>query len=112
MLASFYRQFEEWLHLEGIIENSDWRTYAGQRFFYVNSQLPAQSLTQQLLETGERLSIGTKLKPECIYVRSAEHWHVYRFRFRVPDEKQFCCGNLCENCFLLRLSPSSQTTTS
>lgn len=107
MLASFYRQFEECLRSEGIIVQSEWRMYAGQRFFYVNSKLPVHSLTQLLLETGERLSIGTILKPECIYVRSSDPWHVYRFRFRVPDEKQFCCGNLCEDCFLLRSSASS-----
>ena len=104
MLASFYQQFVETLHRDKLIAQSNWRTYAGQRFLYVNSPLPASVLTKQLLEAAERLSYGTRLKPECIYVRSAENWHVYRFRFRVPDEKQFCCGNLCEDCFLHRVS--------
>jgi hypothetical protein len=102
MLAAFYQQLVEMLLQEGTITQSSWRTHAGQRFFYVSSTLPAPSLTNKLMETGERLSTGTKLKPECIYVRSDEHGHVYRFRFLVPSEKQFCCGNLCEDCFLLR----------
>lgn len=102
MLAAFYKQLEETLLQEGTITACSWRTYAGRRFYYVRSPLPAPSLTNRLLETGERLSAGTKLKPECIYVRSDEHEHVYRFRFLVPSEKQFCCGNLCEDCFLLR----------
>lgn len=109
MLATFYQQFEETLFQEGTITESSWRSYAGQRFFYVASPLPAPSLTKRLFETGERLSAGTKLKPECIYVRSDELGHVFRFRFLVPSEKQFCCGNLCEDCFLLRehSTPSS-----
>jgi len=102
MLAAFYQQLEATLLQEGIITASTWRTHAGQRFFYVSSALPAHRLTTQLVETGERLTADTKLKPECIYVRSEEHGHVYRFRFLVPSEKQFCCGNLCEDCFLLR----------
>ncbi|MGF9910654.1 hypothetical protein [Brevibacillus porteri] len=106
MLATFYHQFEEALHREKIVTHSSWRTYAGQLFFYVSSTLPAPLLTKQLMETGERLTTDTKLKPECIYVRSDDMQHVYRFRFRVPDEKQFCCGNLCEDCFLLRQNES------
>lgn len=102
MLATFYQKFEEKLHQEGIVTKTGWRTHAGQRFFYVSSTLPAPSLTKRLLETGERLTTDTKLKLECIYVRSHETQHVYRFRFLVPSEKQFCCGNLCEDCFLLR----------
>lgn len=102
MLASFYQQFEKALLQEGIASSCHWRTYAGQRFFYVSSTLPAQSLTTRLMEIGERLTSDTKLKPECIYVRSDDRQHVYRFRFLVPNEKQFCCGNLCEDCFLLR----------
>ncbi|MED1950691.1 hypothetical protein [Brevibacillus centrosporus] len=102
MLATFYQQFEKTLLQEGTITSYNWRTHAGQRFFYVSSALPATSLTSRLMETGERLTTGTKLKPECIYVRSDDRHHVYRFRFLVPSEKQFCCGNLCEDCFLLR----------
>lgn len=89
-----------------IVTHSSWQTYAGQLFFYVCSTLPAPLLTNQLMETGERLTTDTKLQPECIYVRSDDVQHVYRFRFRVPDEKQFCCGNLCEDCFLLRQNES------
>ncbi|WNC17086.1 hypothetical protein [Brevibacillus brevis] len=102
MLARFYQQFEETLLQEGTITASRWGTYAGQRFFYVSSAFPASALTKRLTETGERLAAGTILKPECIYVRSDDREHVYRFRFTVPNEKQFCCGNLCEDCFLLR----------
>lgn len=102
MLAAFYQQFEATLLQEGTVSASTWRMYAGQRFFYVSSTLPAHHLTARLMETGERLATGTKLKPECIYVRSDDQGHVYRFRFLVPSEKQFCCGNLCEDCFLLR----------
>ena len=102
MLASFYQQMAETLQQGGMIVNSIWRTYAGQRFFYVNSMLPAPTVTTCILEVAKHLSSGTRLQPECVYVRSEATWHVYRFRFRVPDEKQFCCGNLCADCVLRR----------
>lgn len=102
MLEHYYQRFEAELCKRSQFSHVGWREFAGQRFIYVNSPLPASHLANILLEAGNLLTRGTKLKVECIYVRSVEHQHVFRFRFLVPHEKQFCCGNLCEDCFLLR----------
>ncbi|MGD6833189.1 hypothetical protein ACQCT5_13550 [Sutcliffiella halmapala] len=43
-----------------------------------------------------------KVTVETHFVREAHHQYVYRHRFFVPQEKMFCCGNLCEDCIRLR----------
>lgn len=102
MLELVYQRYHETVTHLSEIAALEWREYAGQRFLYVSSPLPMESLTHLLLEAGERVISGTKLQVELLHVRSLEALHVFRFRFLVPNEKQFCCGNLCEDCFLLR----------
>ncbi|TRY27966.1 hypothetical protein FOI68_00980 [Brevibacillus sp. LEMMJ03] len=102
LLDTYYQQLTAAILQQDFADQACWRVFAGQRFFYVASPLPASQLAERLLATGERITADTKLKPECVYVRSAGLQHVFRFRFLVPQEKQFCCGNLCEDCFLLR----------
>lgn len=102
MLDTYYADLLRELVKNGTASEVIWRLFAGQRFLYVNSPLQASQLAKRLLETGSSITEGTKLKIECIYVRSIGDQHVFRFRFLVPSEKQFCCGNLCEDCFLLR----------
>lgn len=43
-----------------------------------------------------------KVTVETHFVRQAQNQYVYRHRFFVPQEKMFCCGNLCEDCIRLR----------
>lgn len=104
MLEFVYQHFSETVSRLSAIHGLEWREYAGQRFLYVSSPLPAESLTHLLMEAGERTASGTTLKVELLPIRSAGSCHVFRFRFLVPNVKQFCCGNLCEDCFLLRES--------
>ncbi len=102
MLEHVYRQFHETLLRTPGVTDAKWHVYAGQRFYYVETLLPAGAVGDLLMEAGECVTAGTKLKAESIFVRSLPDCHVFRFRFLVPNEKQFCCGNLCEDCFLLR----------
>jgi hypothetical protein len=102
VLEHYYQRFEAELCMQSELSQFHWLEFAGQRFLYVNSPLPASHLAKKLLEAGNLSTQGTKLKVECLYVRSLEHLHVFRFRLLVPNEKQFCCGNLCDDCFLLR----------
>ncbi|KPB03336.1 hypothetical protein [Bacillus sp. CHD6a] len=44
-----------------------------------------------------------KVTVETHFVRSKKSLFVYRHRFYVPQEKMFCCGNLCEDCIRLRV---------
>jgi hypothetical protein len=102
VLEHVYQHYHETMSRLPEITHVEWREFAGQRFLYVSSPLPAGSLTKVLLEAGNRVASGTKLKVELLYVRSLDSQHVFRFRFLVPNEKQFCCGNLCQDCFLFR----------
>ncbi|QQE72934.1 hypothetical protein KDJ56_13365 [Brevibacillus composti] len=102
LLDQWYHQLIIHLREEGVITEAAWREYAGQRFLYVNSPLPPPELGICLTEAGERMTQGTVARPECIFVRSSGTDQVYRFRFRIPEDKKFCCGNLCEDCFLFR----------
>jgi hypothetical protein len=45
---------------------------------------------------------GKRLTLELAFVRSEENLYVFRMRFLVPQEKMFCCGNLCFDCIRLR----------
>jgi hypothetical protein len=108
VLDSYYERFHQSLLQADTVAETSWRIHAGHRFYYVNCPLPAHQVAKLLLEAGESVAAGTKLKVECIYVRSHGEEHVFRFRFLVPDEKQFCCGNLCEDCYLLRQQTDSR----
>ncbi|WP_226681113.1 hypothetical protein [Sutcliffiella horikoshii] len=44
-----------------------------------------------------------KVTVETHFVRRDENLFVYRHRFYVPQEKMFCCGNLCDDCIRLRV---------
>jgi hypothetical protein len=103
VLETYYGLYLAFLANHRDIAYIGWREYAGQRFLYVHSPLPGSRIDQLLREAGHEIVIGTKLKTECIHVRSAEDVHVFRFRFLVPSEKQFCCGHLCEDCFRFRV---------
>lgn len=102
MLDEAYQEVVRLLCTHREITHAEWRHYAGFRFLYVWSPLPARQLAMRLEEAGCQITAGTRLQWESVYVRSEGHQHIFRFRLLVPLEKQFCCGNLCEDCFLLR----------
>lgn len=43
-----------------------------------------------------------KVTVETHFFRCQDNLFVYRHRFYVPQEKMFCCGNLCEDCIRLK----------
>jgi hypothetical protein len=103
VLDAYYERFLAEILRASHFPLAAWREFAGQRFLYVSSPLNENEVTSHLIEQGTALVEGTKLQIECVYVRSVDNLHVYRFRFTVPNEKQFCCGNQCEDCTLLRI---------
>ncbi|WP_126427617.1 hypothetical protein [Brevibacillus marinus] len=78
----------------------EWRTYAGHRFLYVTSTDALSDLLAVIQREAEALIKGTRIRYRCDYVRSEEKRFVFRFRFLVPQEKMFCCGNQCADCTL------------
>ncbi|SEM71546.1 hypothetical protein [Lihuaxuella thermophila] len=78
------------------------KQFAGVSFLYVKLQAPSsqQDFENFLHKEAERFITGTSWFYEFEYIRSSQAGLIYRFRFRVPEEKSFCCGNECPNCIL------------
>jgi hypothetical protein len=78
------------------------KQFAGVSFLYVKlrATFSQQDFENFLQKAAERFIIGTAWSYEFEYIRSSQAGLIYRFRFRVPEEKSFCCGNECPNCIL------------
>ncbi|MFC0189017.1 hypothetical protein ACFFJY_12010 [Fictibacillus aquaticus] len=70
-------------------------------FLYVSLRLDTADRKQaeQIIKLCAAKAIkGKRLRIVMEYVREEIDLLVYRFRFLVPQEKMFCCGNLCPDC--------------
>ncbi|MCM3732291.1 hypothetical protein M3196_11530 [Fictibacillus nanhaiensis] len=77
---------------------------AGIPFVYVSvvPQTSLETATNILKKHAVKSMKGKRLTLEINFVRSEENLYVFRMRFLVPQEKMFCCGNLCFDCIRLR----------
>jgi hypothetical protein len=77
---------------------------AGIPFLYVqmNSILTIAEIKEKINKESRIAMKGKRLTSECIFVREETSLYVFRHRFYVPQEKMFCCGNLCEDCIRLK----------
>jgi hypothetical protein len=91
--------FDKLTNIPGII-NVHRKIFTGIPFIYVetSSNLPTEKLEHLLKEAAASAMKGCRLHCESIFVRCENGLHVYRHRFLVPQEKMFCCGNLCDDC--------------
>ncbi|MBM6618576.1 hypothetical protein [Bacillus suaedaesalsae] len=80
--------------------------YTGVPFLYIqvaeNTNTSQEDIETTIKKAAARSMKGKRLHSETIFVRQEQHLFVYRHRFYVPQEKMFCCGNLCVNCVRLR----------
>lgn len=84
--------------------NIEKKIMAGIPFVYV-SVVPNTSLeaaTDILKKHAVKSMKGKRLTLELNFVRSEKNLYIFRMRFLVPQEKMFCCGNLCFDCIRLR----------
>jgi AICAR transformylase/IMP cyclohydrolase PurH len=103
-LEPIWQQFIKKLTLNKDIDSAYWRKISGIPFLYI---IIAPELSQLTLETIiKKCSVavikGNRLHSETIFVRQDGVLLVYRHRFYVPQEKMFCCGNLCVDCTRLK----------
>ncbi|WP_261133873.1 hypothetical protein [Bacillus sp. Marseille-Q3570] len=77
---------------------------AGIPFLYLTSDsIMNRKEVEKIIERAAVASMkGKRLHFESIYVRSENQMIVYRCRFYVPQQKMFCCGNLCHDCIRFR----------
>ncbi|MBY6036215.1 hypothetical protein KUV80_06105 [Fictibacillus nanhaiensis] len=103
-LNNIWEDFINRIHLDHVVIFIEKKIMAGIPFVYVTVE-PHTSLdltTQVIKKHAVKAMQGKRLTLELNFVRSEENLHVYRMRFLVPQEKMFCCGNLCFDCIRLR----------
>jgi hypothetical protein len=99
-LEHIWDKFISQINSQDFIENAYWAKIAGIPFLYLKLNEP---LEQELLEKSLRILSagamrGKQLHSQTIFVRKEACFFVYRHRFYVPQQKMFCCGNVCDDC--------------
>ncbi|MCM2674844.1 hypothetical protein [Alkalicoccobacillus plakortidis] len=94
MLDSYYSQFIQTLPHYSI----KMKAIGGYYFLYVRSNENETKTKESIQSAASDITKQTLLTFECESVRTVNGIHVFRFRFLVPREKMFCCGNECPNC--------------
>jgi hypothetical protein len=86
------------------IENVYWKKITGIPFLYisVNQEISQRMIEKEIIKCSALAMKGKRLYSETTFVRKETSLYVYRHRFHVPQEKMFCCGNLCSDCTRLK----------
>lgn len=101
-ILNIWNEFEKEINQHAYIKSFQWEKKAGIPFIYVTSYETKQKIEETIRKASSRVMRGKRLHSETIYVRESQDMYVYRHRFYVPQEKMFCCGNLCVDCIRLR----------
>jgi hypothetical protein len=100
-------EFLQHLRTDSRIERVSDAKMAGIPFLYVQVRkhidIERKEVQALLEQAAVKAMKGKRLHSEMIYVRHEDQEFVYRFRFFVPQEKMFCCGNLCHDCIRFRV---------
>jgi hypothetical protein len=99
-LNSIWKIYIEKVESEVKIVHVEKKVIAGLPFLYLKLQeeTDLEKLEHLLINHAMRCMKGKRLNFEIEFVRQENNLFVFRARFLVPQEKMFCCGNLCENC--------------
>lgn len=86
------------------INHAYWKKVAGIPFLYINSIVGKSQceIGKEIIKCSSMVMKGNRLHCDTIFVRKEKDLFVYRHRFYVPQEKMFCCGNLCTDCTRLQ----------
>ncbi|MEI5906049.1 hypothetical protein WAK64_03060 [Bacillus spongiae] len=101
-LAQIWDEFMYHLNEKKGINQATWKKSAGIPFIYIHSSLDPILLDEEIKQSAANTMVGFRLHAETEFVRKQGDLSVYRHRFFVPQEKMFCCGNLCEDCIRLK----------
>ncbi|BCB03234.1 hypothetical protein [Bacillus sp. KH172YL63] len=101
-LNEIWNYFLTQLQQEDDIQTAYVKRSAGIPFLYVQSSNQKKDLEHIILKWSARAMRGKRLHSDTIFFRNEGALYVYRHRFYVPQEKMFCCGNLCVDCVRLK----------
>jgi hypothetical protein len=101
-LEVIWNIFAKQLQSYEAMEDYKMKKIAGIPFIYIKSSYPKHEMEEMIKKAAAKSMRGKRLHSETIYVRQKDRHYVYRHRFYVPQEKMFCCGNLCVDCIRLK----------
>ncbi|WP_409294483.1 hypothetical protein V1498_14955 [Peribacillus sp. SCS-26] len=86
------------------VETAVYKKITGIPFLYLTfHSLPEEKAAKVMIrKAAASVMKGRQLHCETVYVREDIRGYVYRHRFYVPQQKMFCCGNLCPDCIRFR----------
>lgn len=93
---TFLRQLNQQTHIISVKKE----IYSGTPFLYLEcTETTNFKYIEQSIKEASAFSMkGKRLHSETVFVRNEANIYVYRHTFYVPQEKMFCCGNLCIDC--------------
>ncbi|MFC0558727.1 hypothetical protein [Halalkalibacter alkalisediminis] len=102
-LELIWEKFITLLKVEHQVNTISKKTFTGIPFLYITAlNLQQQQLNDLLIQAASQAMKGKQLTCDITFVRMKSQTFVYRIRFKVPQEKLFCCGNGCSNCIRLK----------
>ncbi len=101
-----WNTFLENLALQPGILNVRGKKVTGIPFLYLDTSLEKIEVEKLIRERSAKAMRGKRLQSMTTFVRMDKTTYVYRHRFYVPQQKMFCCGNLCDDC--VRLQPATE----
>ncbi|UII57292.1 hypothetical protein LS684_07585 [Cytobacillus spongiae] len=103
-LSTVWKLFVDGLSVEPPIKHVEYKQITGIPFLYIETNvfLRVQEVEILIRTHAAKAMKGKRLHSETILVRNKENLFVYRHRFFVPQQKMFCCGNLCLDCVRLK----------
>ncbi|MCA1062251.1 hypothetical protein QTG56_18795 [Rossellomorea sp. AcN35-11] len=94
--------FIDHLRKEDGIDDAYVKSRAGIPFIYIRSTKDKKEIEYSIKIWSAKAMRGKRLHSDTIFFREDHSLYVYRHRFYVPQEKMFCCGNLCVDCVRLK----------
>jgi hypothetical protein len=103
-LENIWNTFLTRLNQQSCIQSVTKHIFSGIPFLYIESidNCHVNHIEHSIKEASAMAMKGKRLHSETIFVRNESSLYVYRHRFNVPQEKMFCCGNLCIDCIRLK----------
>ncbi|AST92171.1 MULTISPECIES: hypothetical protein [Sutcliffiella] len=103
-LQTIWAIFLTEMNSNSIIQLCERKDITGIPFIYITPAVDADLdlLLQTIKICSKKAMYKQRVTVKTNFVRKSDNIYVFRHRFFVPQEKMFCCGNLCEDCIRLK----------
>ncbi|MCD7033919.1 hypothetical protein LRR81_06695 [Metabacillus sp. GX 13764] len=103
-LEGIWTEFLLILKEQHIVMMAERKIIAGTPFLYISAKedVPLEELKKCIFRASKKAMLKKRVTVKTVFVRRDGNLNVFRHRFFVPQEKMFCCGNLCPDCVLLK----------